>query len=203
MEIECKPNSNLYKQRHNNSDKPKPDEKKKEITKVVSGNVKVKKNVFGNIISDDAKNVKSYVVMDILIPAIKKAVSDIVKDGIDIILYGGTRKRSNTKSNYISYNTYYSSRRDDDRDSRNYSTKNERNVDVVVFDRRDDAEEVLFHMDEILKNYGLITIADYNDLVGIPGQYTDNRFGWTSIRNARVVHSRDGYIIELPRATVI
>ena len=46
-------------------------------------------------ISEDVNNVKSYIVMDVLVPAIKKAISDIVTNGIDMILYGklGNQKR--------------------------------------------------------------------------------------------------------------
>ena len=64
----------------------------KRVQKVVTGNVKTRKNEvrkFTDIfISEDAANVKSYIFMDVLVPAIKKAISDIVTDGVDMILYG-------------------------------------------------------------------------------------------------------------------
>ena len=41
------------------------------------------------------------------------------------------------------------------------------------------------------------------DLVGVTGNYTDNKYGWTNIRNAEVVRVRDGYRIKLPRALPI
>lgn len=47
-------------------------------------------------ISEDVNNVKSYIVMDVLVPAIKKAISDIVTNGIDMILYGETGKSKRT-----------------------------------------------------------------------------------------------------------
>ena len=69
-------------------------EGEKKIEKVVTGSVKTRDNKgrkFADIfISEDASNVKSYIIMDVLVPAIKKAVSDIVTDGISMILYGGT-----------------------------------------------------------------------------------------------------------------
>ena len=37
-------------------------------------------------------------------------------------------------------------------------------------------------------------------LVGVSGNYTDNKYGWTDIRNASVIRVRDGYMIKLPKA---
>lgn len=57
---------------------------KKRVEKVVHGKVKTKKksemSKFKDVfISEDAANVKSYVFMDVLVPAIKKAIGDIVR----------------------------------------------------------------------------------------------------------------------------
>lgn len=51
-------------------------------------------------------------------------------------------------------------------------------------------------MDELIDTYKLVSVADLKDLVGITGNYTDNRYGWTSIRSAEVVRVRDGYTIK-------
>ena len=95
-----KPNSHKYKEE--SKQLPATTEERPKVEKVVTGKVKTKKKSqvtkFADIfISEDAANVKSYVFMDILVPAIKKAISDIVIDSIDMIFYGGTghsRKRS-------------------------------------------------------------------------------------------------------------
>ena len=81
-----KPNSHRYKE----AQKRAAAEDKK-VEKVVTGTVKVKKkNEIGRLkdvfISEDVNNVKNYVLMDVLIPAVKKAISDIVTNGIDMIL---------------------------------------------------------------------------------------------------------------------
>ena len=84
--------SNSHKSKAERAEIAKAAEEKK-VKKVVSGKVKTKKNdgrkLASMFISEDAADVKSYVIMDVLIPAIKKAISDIVTDGIDMILYGG------------------------------------------------------------------------------------------------------------------
>ena len=59
-------------------------------------------------------------------------------------------------------------------------------------------------MDELIDAYGFVTVADLYDLVGVTGNYTDNKYGWTSIRNAEPVRARGGgYILKLPRAIPI
>ena len=55
-------------------------------------------------------------------------------------------------------------------------------------------------MEELIDMYQLVSVADFYDLVGVSGNYTDNRYGWTNVRNAYVVRVRDGYMIKLPKA---
>ena len=70
----------------------------------------------------------------------------------------------------------------------------------MILDNRGEAEDVLSRMDELVATYGLVSVADFYDLVGITGNWTDNKYGWTDIRSANVVHVREGYIIKLPKA---
>lgn len=193
------PNSHKYRQ--------EKDEEKKEINKpVAKGVVKQSemKQIANSFISEDVHNVKSYIIMDVLIPAAKKAISDVIVNGIDMILYGesgGNRRRG--RSTYVSYSDYsrgYDSR--DRRDSRR-DREESRNVstDEVIFDCRADAEDVLSAMEEILDHYGVVRVADFYELADVStSNWTGNKFGWTSLRNAEIQSTRDGYIIKFPRA---
>ena len=197
-----KPNSNRFKEEQ----KEKTQEKK--VEKVVTGKVITRKKsglskIAGEFISEDAKNIKSYVFGEVLIPAIKKAISDIVTDGIDMILYGGT-KPGNKRSavDRVSYRNYY------DRDNRSSVRSSSASYsgysyDDIVLSTRGEAEDVLLRMDELMETYGLVRVADLYDLVGVTGSYTDNKYGWTNIRNAEIVRVRDGYMIKMPRAVPI
>lgn len=195
-----KPNSNRYKEEQ------KEKEREKKVEKVVTGKVITKKpskvRKFTNeFISEDARNVKSYIFGEVLIPAAKKALSDIVTEGIDIILYGESRRGSKRSTvDRVSYSSKYN---DYSRSSRNERTTSEYDYDDIVLGTRGDAEEVLNRMDEIMDTYGMVSVADLKDLVGITGYYTDNKYGWTNIRNADVVRVRDGYMIRMPRVTTL
>lgn len=186
---------------------PNPDKKK--VEKVVSGNVKVKKKngvtkFADSFISEDIHNVKSYVITDVLIPSIKRAISEMVTNGIDMILYGSTGGRSKRSSaDRVSYRNYYD-RRDDDRyRDRDRVRTSAYSFDDIVLDSRGEAEEVLARMDELIDQYGIVSVADLYDLVGVSGNYTDNKYGWTNIRNAEPIKVRDGYMLRLPKALPI
>ena len=177
----------------------------KKIEKVVRGKVKTKprsgmSKITDVFISEDASNVKSYIVMDVLVPAVKKAISDIVRDGIDMILYGESRgRKSSSSSSYVSYRDYS---RSDDRDRfRDSRTRSGYNHDDIILETR--GEEVLTRMDELIDTYGVVSVADLYDLIGKSCEYTDNKYGWTNIRNAEPIRVRDGYMLKLPKALPI
>ena len=174
----------------------------KRVEKAVTGPVKTRKKSearkFADVfIQEDVSSVKSYILMEVLVPAIKKALSDIVKDGIDMILYGEAgRNKRNSPGSKVSYQSYYN--RDDRRD--NLRPRTGYSYDDIILNSRGEAEEVLTRLDELISVYGLASVADFYDLVGVQGNYTDNNYGWTDIRSASVVHVRDGWMVKLPRA---
>ena len=179
----------------------------RKVQKVVSGKVTTKKNEVRKLtdifISEDARNVKSYIFMDVLVPAIKKAISDIVTDGIDMILYGGSGSGRKTKpSNNVSYRNYYESPRNS-MSSRNDPQRSRFDYDDIVFESRGEAELVREQMVDMIERYGFVTVADMYDMADLTSPYTSNKYGWTNIRSAEAVRVRDGYILKLPKAMPI
>lgn len=179
----------------------------RKVRKVVNGTVKTKKNEgrkLANIfISDEAANVKSYVFMDVLVPAIKKAISDIVTDGIDMILYGESRDRKSKSSNKVSYRKYYDDGRRDDRRDSGYRSGSRFDYDDLIFDSRGEAEAVREEMNDVIDRYGFVTVADMYDMADLPSPYTSSKYGWTNLRTAEVVRARNGYVLKLPKAMPI
>lgn len=199
-DFNLKPNSNRYKEEQKQAALPE-----KRAEKVVTGRVITKKrgvkNLAREFISEDAPNIGSYLLKDVLIPNIKKVLSDMTKDGIDILLYGEPRnggKRSTAdRVSYTPYSNYSS--RDRVRSDRPVTTAY--SYDDIVLTTRGEAEDVLSRMDEIVDTYGLVRVADLFDLVGISTRNPqDNKYGWVNIRSARVERVREGYAIVLPRA---
>ena len=198
-----KPNSHKFKEEQ----KALPLETKK-IEKVVSNTAKTKKkseltklkDVF---IAEDVSNVKTYIVRDVLIPAAKKAVYDIITNGIDMILYGGSgRGKSKSTVDKVSYRSYYDSPKDRFSSS---ETKINRGFeyDDIIFESRGEAEAARIQMNEIIDRYGVVTVADLYDMADLSAPYTSNKYGWTSVRNVEIGRVRDGYVLKLSRAMPI
>ena len=177
----------------------------KNIEKVIKGGVKTKKKtelskVAGMLISEDAANVKSYILLDVLIPAFKKAISDIVTNGIDMILYGETgRNKKKSTASKISYRDYYESdRRRDVGSSRN---RGGFDYDELIFETRGDADVVLSEMINIIDDYKFVSVADLYDLADEPNNnYMAQRYGWCNLSSAQIVRSNGGYMLKLPKA---
>lgn len=194
MEIpEYKSNSHKSKEQNTNVvDREK-------VEKVVSGTVKTKKKsglrkFFGNIVSEEVSDIKTYIVKDIVIPSVKKAISDT----IDMMLYGDSH-RGRSNGSKISYRSYY-----DDPRTRNVSpARSGYSFDDIILESRGDAEQVISQMGDLIETYGIVSVADLYDLVGISCDYTGNKYGWTNIRNAEVVRVRDGWMLKMPKALPI
>lgn len=175
----------------------------KKVSKVVKGNVKIKKKSearkFADIfLPEDVSNVKSFIVQDVLIPALKKVISDTV----DTFLYGGSR-RGNSTSNAgkVSYASYYGGDRFGSRDDRPPFDTTRRGFDLgdVILDTRQEANDVLNRMEELIDSYRKVSVGDLYDLLGKSCDYTANNYGWTSVRAAEVIRVRDGYLIKFPK----
>ena len=186
-------------------------ESEKKMTKVVKGTTTTRKKselqkVADVFIYEDVSKVKNYILMDVLVPAIKKGLYDIVTGGADMILYGGSgggnnrSERSGSKVSYISYDKKYRNLRDEPRDSQSVRTRTGIDYDDIVFNNRGDAERVLASMDAALDQYDFITINDMYDLADITSNnYMLDKYGWTNIRSAEVVRVREGYVIKMPK----
>lgn len=190
-----------------NSDKSRQEVKsKKKVEAVITGTAKTRKKgemqKFADVfIAEDANNVKSYILMEVIIPAVKKAISDIVTTGIDMILYGEAgRSKRNGSAPKVSYRQYYNQSSEPIRAG---SANSRRSIDYddICFDTRGDAETVLDAMQDIINQYGTVSIADLYELAHVANDnFTLNRYGWANINGAQAVRVRDGYILKLPRA---
>ena len=193
-----------------NSRKSKELEKteEKRVVKAVTSNAKIKKKseirkLTDVFVTEDITSVGQYIFTDVFAPAVKKAIVDIVCDGINMLMYGegGRSSRNNSPASKISYRSYYDSgsgsRRNVNPVRRTHSAYD---YDDIIIDSRGEAEEVLMRMDEMIEQYDVVRVADFYELVGVTGEHTDNKYGWTDIRNARIVRTRDGYMIKLPKA---
>lgn len=198
MPEEYRSNSIMSRERKN------PDPKEKAIEKVVSGNVKQKKKgAFASVfLPGDIEDVKDYIFRDVIVPTVKRTLLDSVTNGLSMMFGESSKsKSSELPAARVSYRSYY---RDDRPKGREEQKSRQRySYDELVFENRGDAEEVLYRMQEVLDHFQIVSVADLFEMAGVTGDYTDNKYGWTDLEDAYVRGVRGGWIIDLPRPTVL
>lgn len=153
----------------------------------------------------DLPEITEHLVIDVAIPAAKNAITDMVTQGIQQLLYGEVDPRRRPTSGYTSYssssrdnrgNAYYRSRGSDRRESRQSKPSN---VEDLVFDTRGDAVDVIEYVAEQIEAYGQVSVADLMSSVGIQPRYTDERWGWTTTDAFEIRQIREGWLVSADR----
>jgi hypothetical protein len=190
-----------------------PREEKK-VERIVSGEVVRRKKPLGRrfketFMGGDSQGVASYVMLDILVPAAKDMFADAVSMGVEKLVFGesrsasrrGASRYSSPLANHTPYRAMGSSRlttREDPRGPSRRSRANH-NFDEIILATRVEAEEVVDRLFDLIQKYNSATVQDLYDTVGISGNYTDNKWGWTDLRGAGVSRIREGYLLDLPK----
>ena len=189
-------------------EQPPPTEKEP-VEKVVTGNVTQRKKGWGAKIHDifmaeNSDSVMQYVVMEVLVPAAKNMISDAVSQGVERMMFGDIRPRA-TQGNRPGYTNYSKAqpRQDYARRAMSSVARSQHDFSDLILESRGEAEEVLDRLRELVSQYKLATVNDLYDLVGISGEFTDDKWGWFDLRAASVRPTRGGYLLILPRTQPI
>lgn len=138
------------------------------------------------MINENAKDLKTWFLVDVLVPGIKKTILDI----LHMMFYGDRDRRDSGYNDYRSYygNRQYSSSRDQRYDRRDYRSDDRRSDDVrnIVLRDRSDAERVVADLRERIRAEGSVSTAVLADLIDIPTKYTDWDWGWKDPRDIGV-----------------
>lgn len=71
--------------------------------------------------------------------------------------------------------------------------------DVPIYTTSDDAEDALKTLKDVIKQYGFASIGDLYDASSLPNNdYRFNKYGWTNLDGAMVIHTTLGYTLVLP-----
>lgn len=188
---------------------PKPEQKPEEpkrVQKVVSSEVKTKKRLSDVIFAQDIKTVLGFVAMDVILPHFKKTIVDSISEGAHKLFFGDSARTSSTNASRVSYRGIYDfvNNSISSKPSENRNRTTVFDYESIVIEDRAEAEEVLTRMDELIETYGVASVADLYDLVGITCEHTDNNYGWTNLRNAKIERLiGGGYRFKLPKALPI
>jgi hypothetical protein len=68
---------------------------------------------------------------------------------------------------------------------------------------REEAENVIERLGDIIDVYKVATVADLHSLCDLPSTYIDNKWGWQALNYASVRQIREGFLLDLPPAEPI
>lgn len=204
---ELKPNSHKYR----NEESEKSTERQHLKPVVGKDSIVTTKKSFGKkvgelFLSESGRDIKEYVIKDLIIPGIMNAVIDTLK-----MAFFGERdnrryERGRTYGEPYSYSSRYrydrpdrSSRREDNR----YRADDKVDYRNIVLNTREDADRIVYELRDRIHETGQATVADLFDLVGVAGNYTDNHWGWKDERDLRVRRVSNGYLIDVAEAIYV
>lgn len=194
-----------------NARKDKEPKAEKVIEKVVTGEVVQKPKSIGHKFKDiffggDFKLAMRFVSSEVLLPALRNLMVDSVTKGAERLVYGESsyrRPRPYDPRPIVQYNNPLAIRRDPrmpnipEQGPRAYRPTR-RDANDIILTSREEAELVVERLIDIIDKYDVASLADLNELLGLPTQHVDNKWGWTYLNNVEIRQIRNGYLIDLP-----
>lgn len=79
----------------------------------------------------------------------------------------------------------------------------ENTLGEIIFADRSEALGVVDSLRDIIDDYGVASVGDLYDLVGITGPFSHNKYGWTDVKNGTIIRVKYGYRLYLPKVGLI
>ena len=156
------------------------------------------KEFLGSFIFNDKESIRTSIFGDLVVPLIKDAIYGMVGIILDGRIYGGRNDSRRRSGERVSYNRMY----DDKGPERGYGARASFNYDEIIVRSIGDANAVFDEMEDTIEQYGFVSIAQAYEIAGIKetAPFSYHKWGWTTIKGAEPVRTRDGcYILKLPR----
>lgn len=172
--------------------------------------------VTGVVGPEGLPGVGAYVSQEIILPAIQNIIVDAVTSGVNLVVYGdskkGSRKGYGSPPPYsggahrprVNYTSAYTSTQPEPT-QRPMGRSPRQGVEEYIIEDRVGASNVLVSLTEHADRYGSVSVADYYDMIGVESVYTDNNYGWTleSISRSNIRPVRGGFVIVFAEPEVI
>ncbi len=203
-------NSNKDKETGASVQKGKPKTEKVIVTDVV-----IKKKSLGRRFRDlfieaDFKTAGRGVFLDVMVPAAKNMLYDAVTGGAARVIYnrsvGGQSRQMGSRATYTPYDT--GPQRSGfggnpmrhapmtSPDPRVHTPRLRQNEFIIS--NKEEAEQVLESMKDIVDQYEIASVADLNQAVGLPFSPVDTKWGWTNLSGTAITQIREGFLINFP-----
>lgn len=145
---------------------------------------------------------KNYIWNELLIPFARQAILNLFGGSGNAGYFGGYNY-SRYSDPFVDYNSRYRGNQSQQhhKDQRGYASI-ARGYDSVIFQTKNDAQRLLDMLDDVMREYGVLTVGDFYDILNNPdfkGTPNDYDYGWTDIRAAYVTRIHGGWSVKMPR----
>lgn len=199
--------------------KPSSDTERPAIVQVVeSGTTTERKKGVGRrfreqFAGDSAQIVGQVLLFEVVIPATKNLLFDLVREGASRLLFGGSRPAGNSViGTVLGSRTSYSSFSKPQAvqtptASSSGMTPEQRamhDFSGVIFPTREQATLVIDTLSDYISNFGTVSVNDFYAAIGESPTFTSVKYGWTSLAQAQIRHiGREGYLLEMPKPKLL
>lgn len=201
-----------YNFESNSNNSKKNTENKERMTPVVDeGVASVKKKNFAQkflkfVMDDDVEDVGDYLKNQVLRPYVKKFLYDLITGSAGSLIYRNKPSAGYSDSYMMTYNDY--TRAYGNSTAQPYYSDSpdskalDHSTDINFHNRDDLAYKALHELEGRLAHYRMVSVLDLYDVSNL-GKYTnpnDDCYGWTDLRNAKVVNIRGDWYLKMPPA---
>lgn len=117
----------------------------------------------------------------------RRGLAKVITEKVDTLLYGKEPFESYRSPKYgveyVSYRDFHNNRYDEH----------------FIFETREEADGIFNNIVELLNEHGSVTVADVCNLCGQTSTSFDSQRGWKSTKDMKVVKTRNGYELYLPK----
>lgn len=162
------------------------------------------RQIFDEIFVNSAKDVGNYVLHDVLIPYFKDTVYNIIMGGLNAFFYNG--KKSVGRAFSAGQKAFNANATADVGISTAIGPDRRFDFVNVAFPTKDDADDALEKMQDILDEYPTVSVANFYSIAGVKNDnYMANDWGWRrgALESATVGLTPNGYVITFPKVRAL
>lgn len=204
---------NSHKEREQNQQEA-AEETREKAEKIVEGKVVTRKapwwkRAARGMVAGDVQNIGDYILVDVLVPAAKNLIRDIIVGGTDRALYGTSVNRGGVGPAFglrgdvggirTKYDKMATGGPGEPRRVMSRESQARHDFDEVTLSSREEAYLVVEELINRCVRYGAASVSDLYDMLGVTGSFMDRKWGWTDLSTANVRQHRGGWVLDLPR----
>lgn len=195
--------------------KPVVPPKKEPYAPVVSGAVRARRpigrRIFNFMFAESPKTLGALVSKEVIVPRLKAGFEEAANSFLAGMLWGNSANRpmshlvrsATLRGNATNYSARSQLTPQQQIVQQAAPQHSSGNYEDLILRELEDAEMLLVHIIELLSQYNVVCVGDLYEKAGIITQPSDSMYGWLSLQGARISKVREGYLLELPRPTLI